>query len=303
MSPPRSALLVDASIYLYRGWHHWPASTIDRAGRPSNALAGLADTLVDLLARERPALAVCALDTCGRSGTRNRLYPAYKRSRPPVPPVLLEQLARARDLVPRLGVATFGSERVEADDIVGHFANVSRAAGHPVTVVSGDKDLAQFVLGRGDVYLDAGRQPKRDARALERRLGVPTAAVADWLALCGDRSDDIPGVPGVGPAISARLIRKWGSLDVLYANLSAVPAMRFRGAPGVATLLAEHEPTVRLARRLTGLLDDPSLPVGIDALTRRPVDVDAVREALLDAGLAPHHAEERAESLLVADTA
>ena len=281
----RPVLLIDASIYIYRAWQSLPATLLDPQGRPANAVAGFADTLTDLLARERPDHALCAFDTCGRRGARNAIHPGYKGSRPPPSPVLVEQMPRCMALARALGVAALGSERVEADDVIAHFARLARRAGSAVTVVSGDKDLAQHVVGAGDTYWDFGRHPRHDPKALERRLGVRPAQIPDWLALSGDASDDIPGVPGVGASTAARLIRKWGSLDVLYARLDDVARMRFRGAPGVARLLAEHESTVRLARRLTGPLDDPALPRSIDALRRERVAPDRVLDALEATGL------------------
>ena len=296
VSSPRPLCLIDASIYIYRAWHDWPAATRDPAGRPANAVAGFADTLLELLLRERPEGVVCAFDTCGREGVRNVLFPDYKRARPPTPPDLAAQIGRCMTLAPALGIAAFGSRRVEADDIIGHFARLAHERGLPLTIVSGDKDLAQHVA-EGDTYWDFGRQPKRDAKALERRLGVRPERIPDWLALCGDRSDGIPGVPGVGPATAARLIRKWGSLDVLYANLDRVHRMRFRGAPGVAARLTEHERTVRLARRLTGSIGDSALPDTLSPLTRRPLTEEAYRAALLAAGLDARRAERGAAAL------
>ena len=302
-SPPRDTrpvLLIDASIYIYRAWQSSPATQLDPQGRPSNAVAGFADTLTDLLARERPEHALCAFDTCGRRGIRNAIHPGYKGSRPPPSPVLVEQIPRCMALARALGVAAIGSERVEADDVIAHFARLARRAGAAVTVVSGDKDLAQHVVGGGDTYWDFGRHPRHDPKALERRLGIRPAQIPDWLALSGDASDDIPGVPGVGSATAARLIRKWGSLDVLYARLGDVARMRFRGAPGVARLLAEHEDTVRLARRLTGPLDDPALPRSLDALRRERVAPERVLDALEATGLDARRSALRSAALDVA---
>ena len=104
----------------------------------------------------------------------------------------------------------------------------------------------------------------------------------------------------MGPATAARLIRKWGSLDVLYARLDDVARMRFRGAPGVARLLAEHEDTVRLARRLTGPLDDPALPRSLDALRRERVAPGRVLDALEATGLDAHRSALRSAALDVA---
>lgn len=288
--------LVDASIYVYRAWRGVPPGTCDPDGRQSNAVAGFAETLAGLLIRERPEHIACAFDTCGRTGARSVLHPGYKRSRPATPTALREQIGRCMTLVRSLGVVALGSTSVEADDIVGQLARLARRDGRSVTVVSGDKDLAQHV-GAGDTYWDFGRHARQDALALERRLGVRLSQVPDWLALSGDASDDIPGVPGVGPATAARLLRKWGSLELLFANLDQVARMRFRGAPRVATLLAEHRDTVRFARRLTGLIEDDSLPDSIAAIRRRPVPEPALRDALRAAGLEPLHAARLAGAL------
>ena len=296
MTKASAVCLVDASIYVYRAWQGVPPGTRDPDGRQSNAVAGFAETLIELLIRERPEHIACAFDTCGRTGTRNVLHPGYKRSRPATPAALREQIARCMALVRSLGIAALGSESVEADDIVGQLARLARRDGHSVTVVSGDKDLAQHV-GAGDAYWDFGRHARQDAAALERRLGVRPSQVPDWLALSGDASDDIPGVPGVGAATAARLLRKWGSLELLFANLDQVARMRFRGAPRVAALLAEHRDTVRFARRLTGLVEDDSLPDSLAAIRRRPVAEPALRDALRGAGLEPRHAERLADAL------
>lgn len=294
---PHTVCLIDASIYVHRAWQKLPTTTLDPEGRPANAVAGFADTLAGLLARERPEHVVCAFDTCARTGVRNVLHPPYKRSRPPSPALLNAQVEPCMRLARALGVSALGSTSVEADDIVGHFARLAQHAGLPVTVVSGDKDLAQYVAA-GDSYWDFGRHARQDAAALERRLGVRPSQVADWLALAGDASDDIPGVPGVGPATAARLLRKWGTLELVFANLDKVARMRFRGAPRVATLLVEHAATVRLARRLTGLIEDPLLPGSLDAIRRRAVTPPALRAAFVAAGLDARRATAHVQALV-----
>lgn len=297
----RPVVLIDSSIYIYRAWQAASPASLDPEGRPTGAVAGFAATLVDLLTRERPDRVLCAFDICGRTGLRNTIHPGYKRSRPAPSAALVEQFPRCMTLARALGLAAIGSRSVEADDIIAHFAALARREDRPVTVVSGDKDLARDVTEAGDTYWDFGRHARQDPKALERRLGVRPAQIPDWLALSGDASDDIPGVPGVGAATAARLIRKWGSLDVLYAHVADVARMRFRGAPGVARLLAEHESTVRLARRLTGPLEDPELPGTLDPLVRRPVSREAARAALLAAGLDTSRSDLGSSALVAVD--
>ena len=302
--PPASICLIDTSVYVYRArrsrpLERRPPADDDAPGRPAEAdaiVAGFAVTLSDLLAAERPTHALCALDTCGRRGVRNALYPPYKRARPPTPPALVAALERCAALARALGVAALGSDRVEADDVIGHFARLARDDGRTVTIVSGDKDLAQFV-GPGDRLLDHGRRSAEDARAIERRLGVRPARIPDWLALAGDAADGLPGVPGVGRATAARLLRKWGSLALVLANLDGVARMRFRGAPAVAERLAEHAERARLARRLAGAFDDPALPRSLEAIRRVRVPRETLRDALVGAGVERREAEGRAEAI------
>lgn len=149
-------------------------------------------------------------------------------------------------------------------------ALIARDAGAGVTVISGDKDLAQITTDERDHWWDAGKRDPLGPRDIEKRFGISPEQIPDWLALAGDASDNIAGVPGVGAPTAARLLKRWGDLDGLYANLEHVPGMRFRGAPRVAALLAEHEHAVRLARRLTGALPVDGLPAAEQLFTADP---------------------------------
>lgn len=288
--------LVDSSIYVFRGWQGLPADTRNRFGEPDNAVQGFTETLCHIIENHQPDLMLCAFDECFRKGVRNQLYPSYKADRPPAPEDLAPQFARCKQVAQAIGIATLGSDRVEADDIIGHFAAMAAAQALPITIVTGDKDLAQFI-GRGDRYWDYGRRPMATYEELHKRFKVRPEQIADWLALSGDKSDNIPGVPGVGPTTAARLLNKWHDLDTLLSNLGAVSMMGFRGAPRVSRLLYEHKAAIALARSLTGLINDERLPDNLDVCQRKPRDESTLQAALYEAGLPEDLAQRTARRL------
>lgn len=292
--------LVDASIYVFRGWHVLPDTLVDRQGRPANAVRGFVDFLARFLAASDATRVAVCFDQSLAHSVRNEIYPPYKANRPPAPESLRAQFGRCRELVRRAGLAEFASDRHEADDLIATLAAMAGGHGHPVTVVTGDKDLAQVVAADSE-WWDFAREQRLDAGGVERRFGVRPDQIADLLALAGDRIDNIPGVPGIGPPTAARLLRRWNDIDTLYAELDAVARMKFRGAARIARLLAEHEPAVRLARRLTGMQTVDDLPQHPDALAHRAVD-GADLEAALDAlGFDDGHRRHLARRLVPAD--
>ncbi len=276
--------LIDSSIYIFRAWQGLPVSVRNRFGEADNAVQGLAETLCRIIEVHRPAYMACAFDECFRQGIRNHLYAEYKADRPPAPEDLAPQFARCKQLAKAMGIPCFGSDRVEADDIIGQFAELANKEGTPVTIVSGDKDLAQFVT-QNDRYWDLGRRPIASYHEVHKRFKIRPEQMADWLALCGDKSDNIPGVPGVGPSTAARLLNKWQTLDNLLANLGDVAMMGFRGAPRVSRLLYEHKDDIHFARSLTGLIKDDRLPQNLQTLVRKPPDVPTMQQALHELGL------------------
>jgi 5'-3' exonuclease len=275
--------LIDSSIYIFRAWQTLSTDTRNRFDEPDNAVQGFTETLCHIIETHRPRHIVCAFDECYRQGIRNKLYPKYKADRPPAPADLTPQFAKCKQVAQILGLPTLGSSKVEADDIIGHLARKAQAQILPVTIVSGDKDLAQFVSA-DDLYWDLGRRPIAGYADLYKRFKVRPEQIADWLALAGDKSDNIPGVPGVGPTTAARLLNKWEDLDTLLANLGEVAMMKFRGAPRVSRLLYENKANIALARSLTGLIHDDKLPDDLDTCLRKSPSSDDVIEALIAMG-------------------
>lgn len=277
------AYLIDASIYVFRAWYTRPPE-IDPDGAPVHAVRGFATFLLDLLERTRPSALALVFDASLAHCRRRAIYPDYKAHRVSAPPALRRQFDECRALARAAGLREFASDQAEGDDVLATLAASMRHYGWRHTVVTGDKDLAQ-VVRTGDEWWDFERDRRLDMHGIRRYFGVAPHQIADLLALAGDRGDNIPGVPGVGRPTAARLLCRWGDLDTVFANLDGVRAMRFRGAAQVATRLAEHEETVRMARRLTGTLHAPDLPQAPEALEPTAPDRLALEAALARVGL------------------
>jgi 5'-3' exonuclease len=278
VTPPRIHL-VDASIYVFRSWHILPDTLRDAEGEPANAVYGFADFLLQLLAHARPTHLALAFDERLEACARQALYPPYKANRDPAPEELRRQFRLCRELCTAAGLAALSTPRFEADDVIATIAEQLRGQGFHHTVVTGDKDLAQLV-GPGDAWWDFQRGRRLDAHGVERHFGVAPGQIADMLALAGDKIDNIPGVPGIGAATAARLLRRWGDLDGIYSAIDRVPSMQIRGAGRIAELLVEHAATVRLARRLTGALTADGLPSEPAAFMPQRPDPDALAACL-----------------------
>jgi 5'-3' exonuclease len=252
--------LVDASVYVFRAYHSQPIHGVDEDGNPMHAVFGFARFLGDLIERVQPRYMAVAFDRRLASSYRNRIYPLYKANREPAPADLALQFDRCRELCGHLGVPTFVDPEFEADDIIGTLSCLMRAAGVRSAFITRDKDLAQLVRD-GDLYWDFGARGQFGYHDIERHFGVAPERFADYLALTGDCSDNIPGVPGVGPKTAAALMRRFSCLDELYGNLGRLAALGVRGGSALAERLRAHRDSVYLARRLTGIVCD--MPLGL----------------------------------------
>lgn len=267
--------LVDSSLYVFRAWHGTPIDSSDEDGWPVNAVHGFARFLCELIERTRaPRLALAfdeALDSC----FRNAIYPAYKAHRDPAPEELRRQFAHCKALGEAMGLPVLAHSDFEADDLIGTAAADARRTGHAVVIVSADKDMAQL-LDEGDWQWDFARNERWDCAGVKPRYGIHAHQVADYLGLTGDASDNIPGVPGIGPKTAATLLAVYGSMDVLLTKLDEVPMLKLRGAAQHAARLREHRDAALLSRRLATIVLDAPLPEGFDAARRRAPDADAL---------------------------
>ncbi len=268
-------LLVDASLYVFRAWHSMPDEFHDADGWPTNAVHGFARFLLEVLERERPRHIAVAFDEAHEGCFRNTLYPAYKANRPPAPDTLRRQFAYCRMLCMVLGLPVLSHARYEADDLIGSALRQGRELGHRGVIVSADKDLSQL-LQPGDEQWDFARGVRWGHDGVHARHGVHPRQMADYLALCGDAIDNIPGVPGVGARTAAALLAHFGSLDALLGRIDEVPFLRLRGAAGIAARLREHQDAVLLYRKLATIACDAPI-VGAQApFSRGKADAGAL---------------------------
>lgn len=267
--------LIDASVYVFRAYYSMPPDMVDRDGQPAHALFGFARFLGDLIERVRPRYLAVAFDESLTCSFRNRIDPAYKANREPAPADLKLQFGRCREFCRHLGVAEFGSEEFEADDIIGSLHARFRADGVPATVVTRDKDLAQLIR-EGDVYWNYSDNLRLAHHEIAAYFGVAPERYADYLALTGDAVDNIRGVPGIGPKTAAALLKDFISLEELFDNLPAVATLPLRGAAKLPEKLLRHRDAAFHARRLTTIVCDLPLAADRETLRMRRPDLAAL---------------------------
>lgn len=272
--------LVDASVYIFRAWYSMPDEFTDAAGRPTNAVYGFARFLCELLEETAASHVAVAFDESLTTSFRNDIYPDYKANREPAPPELERQFAWSKRVAAGLGLPVYAHDRYEADDLIATLATCWRQRGHPLRIISSDKDLAQLVA-EADTWWDFARRRRLGRSELTVHFGVGPEQLADFLALTGDSVDNIPGVPGVGRKTAAALLNHFGTLNAIFDRLDEIPHLSFRGAKSLPRKLREHRGTAELARQLTGLCCDVDSILADPAVARQAGN-PAELEVLLD---------------------
>lgn len=276
--------LVDASVYVFRAWFSIPDKMTGPHGYPVNAFYGYLRFLGDLIEKTTPESMAVAFDISLTSSYRNEIYPEYKANREPAPEELKRQFAACREATEAMGVPQFASERYEADDLIGSLSAFMRSRGRRSVIVTRDKDLAQL-LREGDEYWDYAGDKRYGYLEIEDAFGVRPERMADFLALTGDKVDNIPGVPGVGKKTASILLQHFSSVDELYGRLDQVEALQMRGAKSIAAKLAAHRETVYLARELTRIPEDVGIRFREAQLVRTAPDMQRLEELFDEHGI------------------
>ena len=251
----KHAYLVDASIYIFRGWHGYSDEMVDANGDPTNAVYGFSEFLHQIIELEQPEYIACAFDAKQTDSYRREIYPEYKANRPPAPEELKRQFKYCRDFCRAAGIADFSSNRFEADDIIGTLATNLHAEGYTITILSADKDLAQLIKP-GDVWWDFARDKILHYRDVEKTFGVKPELIADLLALSGDKVDNIPGIPGIGYKMASNLLKKYPSVEHILENISNISEMKFRGSERIQDLVDQHQGILPMNKQLTTTVTD-----------------------------------------------
>jgi len=281
MSKPRSLLLVDGSSYLYRAYHALPPLTSSQ-GEPTGAVYGVLNMLHKLIRDEQPELLAVVMDAPGKT-FRDELYAEYKANRPPMPDDLRQQVEPLTEAIEALGLPLIRIAGVEADDVIGTLATQA-AQGKLSTVIStGDKDMAQLVSERITLLDTMPRGTSREPRAMDaagvlEKFQVRADQIVDYLALVGDSSDNIPGVPKVGAKTAVALLAEFDSVDDILTNLDAVAELPIRGAKGLAERIAANSDVLQLSRRLATIKCDVVLDRTPDELVPVAPDLNKLRE-------------------------
>ena len=268
-------VLVDGSSYLYRAFHALPPLTTSK-GMPTGAVKGVLNMLKSLRKQYPDSLFAVVFDAKG--GTfRDAMFAEYKANRPSMPDDLRVQVEPLHASVKALGYPLLCVEGVEADDVIGTLARSAAAQGRPVIISTGDKDMAQLVDGH-ITLVNTMTGSVLDVAGVHEKFGVGPEHIIDFLALMGDKVDNIPGVPGVGEKTAVGLLTGiGGGLSDLYANLDKVPALAIRGAKTLPAKLEEHRDAAFLSYELATIKVDVPLDVEVDALVCGEPDREALQ--------------------------
>ncbi len=263
--PPR-LYIIDSHGQLYASYYAIQALTSPK-GEPTNATYGFVATLLKVLREEKPEYLAACFDLPGPTH-RHEAYEAYKAQRKPIPEDLPVQIERVHEILGLLGIPAIESPGFEADDCIAAMVERGRKAGMDVVICSRDKDLEQLV-GPGVTMLDTKSFEHLDAEAIVRKRGVEPKQMLDVLALMGDASDNIPGVPGIGPKTATRLVVEHGSLENLLAHADAI-----KGKVGES--LREHRDDALRSQALVRLDADVPLEIDLESC-RTPTSFDTAR--------------------------
>lgn len=243
--------LIDGSAYIYRAYHAIAPLT-NKSGLPTHAVYGFTNILLRVLREKAPRFLGIAFDVRGPN-FRHEMYPAYKANRPAMPEDLACQIPYIKEIVAAHNIACLERQGYEADDLLASAAKKLATQGHPVIIVSGDKDLLQLVSESITVW-DPMRDVFMDPAAVRKKYNIAPEQLLDFFALMGDSSDNVPGVAGIGPKTAEKLINQCGSLDDLYRNIETVPQAKLK-----EKLLANRE-NAFLSRQLITLKEDLATP-------------------------------------------
>ena len=279
MSEQIPLVLVDGSSYLYRAYHALPPLTNSK-GMPTGAVKGVINMMRRLQKDYPQSTLVVVFDAKGKT-FRDDMYSEYKANRPPMPDDLRLQIEPIHQIIQAMGLPMLIIDGVEADDVIGTLAVQATLAKQPVVVSTGDKDIAQLV-NEYITLVNTMTNTVLDREGVIEKFGIPPELIIDYLALLGDKSDNIPGVPGVGEKTALGLLQGIGGLDAIYARLDEISVLEFRGAKKMAPKLEEHRDLAYLSYQLATIKTDVEMPLNISQLHNSPADEQGLATLFAD---------------------
>ncbi|NRG03603.1 DNA polymerase I, partial [Vibrio coralliilyticus] len=269
--PDNPLILIDGSSYLYRAFHAYPG-TMSNGDIPTNAVYGVVNMLRSMMRQFASERIAVVFDAKGKT-FRDEMYPEYKANRPPMPDDLRCQIEPLHNVIRAMGLPLICVPGVEADDVIGTLAYQASQAGMPVLISTGDKDMAQLV-DDNVTLINTMTNVVMDREGVIEKFGIPPELIIDYLALMGDKVDNIPGVPGVGDKTATALLQGIGSLEKLYDNLDDIAPLGFRGSKTMAKKLVDNKEEAFLSYELATIKLDVELEETPDSLLKAEPNTD-----------------------------
>lgn len=273
--PENPFILVDGSSYLFRAFHAPPHLT-NSNGEPTGAIYGVVNMLRSLLKKYQPSHMAVVFDAKGKT-FRSDIYEEYKAHRPPMPDDLRSQIEPLHNIVKAMGLPLLCIDGVEADDVIGTLAQQAGEQGRFTLISTGDKDMAQLV-NEHVMLINTMTDTLLDTDGVEKKFGVKPEQIIDYLALMGDSSDNIPGLPKVGEKTAQAMLQGIPSIDKIYEDVEAVTSLSFRGAKSMPDKLREYKDQLLMSRELATIKLDVELPMHPDDLHIQPADAEKLAE-------------------------
>lgn len=272
-------ILVDGSSYLFRAFHGLPPLTNSK-GKATGAVYGVINMLRGLLKQYNSTSVGVIFDAKGKT-FRNDIYPEYKANRPPMPDELREQIKPLHTIIEAMGLPLIVIPGVEADDVIGTLARLATEQKRQVVVSTGDKDMAQLVNDQV-ALINTMTDVVMDREGVSKKFGIPPELIIDYLALKGDKVDNIPGVPGVGDKTALAMLTGLGGINDIYNKLDQIAGLSFRGSKTMAIKMREHEAQVRLSYELATIKQDVALDVTLEQLMVGAADKEILKTIFSD---------------------
>ena len=268
---PQPLVLVDGSSYLYRAFHALPPLT-NSSGQATGAIKGVV-SMLRRLCQDYPTSTVTVIFDAKGKTFRDKLYGEYKANRPPMPEELREQVDPLNSIVEAMGLPLLIIPGVEADDVIGTLAKQASAIGRPVLISTGDKDMAQLV-DQNITLVNTMTDTLLDEAGVLKKFGIPPSLIIDFLALMGDKVDNIPGVQGVGEKTALALLQNLGGIEDIYNSLDKVESLPVRGAKTLVSKLESSRDLAELSYKLATIKTDVELQIDINGLVHEKANIE-----------------------------
>ncbi|MGL6315251.1 DNA polymerase I [Vibrio sp. WXL103] len=269
--PDNPLILIDGSSYLYRAFHAYPG-TMSNGDIPTNAVYGVVNMLRSMMRQFASERIAVVFDAKGKT-FRDEMYSEYKANRPPMPDDLRCQIEPLHQVIRAMGLPLISIPGVEADDVIGTLAHQASQAGMPVLISTGDKDMAQLV-DDNVTLINTMTNVVLDREGVVEKFGIPPELIIDYLALMGDKVDNIPGVPGVGDKTATALLQGIGGLSQLYQQLDDIAPLGFRGSKTMAKKLVDNKDNAMLSYELATIKLDVELEETPESLVKQTPNKD-----------------------------